>query len=80
MPVVYVAGGAGMVLGGGAAAAAGGASDDAMAMQLTAAAWEETVITVNYPDEAGLGCDLYHTILEFGPRITRGGMLPRAVT
>uniref|UniRef100_A0A804PS12 ACT domain-containing protein ACR n=1 Tax=Zea mays TaxID=4577 RepID=A0A804PS12_MAIZE len=33
---------------------------------------EETVITVNCPDQAGLGCDLCRTILEFGLRITRG--------
>jgi hypothetical protein len=75
-----------MVLGGGAAAAAaagGGASDDAVVMQLAAAAGEESVVTVNCPDEAGLGCDLCRTILEFGLRITRGGMLsppPPALT
>jgi hypothetical protein len=64
-----------MVLGGGAAAAAaagGGASDDSVVMQLAAAAGEESVVTVNCPDEAGLGCDLCRTILEFGLRITRG--------
>jgi hypothetical protein len=54
-------------------AAAGGA-DDAVVMQLAAAAGEESVITVNCPDEAGLGCDLCRTILEFGLRITRGGI------
>ncbi|XP_062180047.1 ACT domain-containing protein ACR9-like isoform X2 [Phragmites australis] len=59
-----------MVLGGGAAAVRG---DDAVVMQLaTAAEGEETVITVNCPDQAGLGCDLCRTILEFGLRITRG--------
>jgi hypothetical protein len=42
-------------------------------MQLSAAEGEETVITVNCPDQAGLGCDLCRTILEFGLRITRGG-------
>ncbi|XP_066365853.1 ACT domain-containing protein ACR9-like [Miscanthus floridulus] len=79
MPVGEVAarpgGGAagGMVLGGGmgmAAAAVGG--DDAVVMQLAAAEGEETVITVNCPDQAGLGCDLCRTILEFGLRIARG--------
>jgi len=63
-----------MVLGGGmgmAAAAVGG--DDAVVMQLAAAEGEETIITVNCPDQAGLGCDLCRTILEFGLRITRGG-------
>ena len=62
-----------MVLGGGmgmAAAAVGG--DDAVVMQLAAAEGEETVITVNCPDQAGLGCDLCRTILEFVLRITRG--------
>lgn len=64
----------GMVLGGGgAAAAAAVGGDDAVVMQLAAAAGEESVITVNCPDQAGLGCDLCHTILEFGLRITRGG-------
>lgn len=61
-----------MVLGGGMAAAAVG-GDDAVVMQLAAAEGEETVITVNCPDQAGLGCDLCRTILEFGLRITRGG-------
>lgn len=64
----------GMVLGGGgAAAAAAVGGDDAVVMQLAAAAGEESVITVNCPDQAGLGCDICHTILEFGLRITRGG-------
>ncbi|TVU18270.1 hypothetical protein EJB05_34359 [Eragrostis curvula] len=75
MPVAPAAGGAGMVLGGGtaaAAAAAAGGADDAVVMQLAAAEGEESCITVNCPDEAGLGCDLCHTILEFGLRITRG--------
>ncbi|GJM94369.1 hypothetical protein PR202_ga11009 [Eleusine coracana subsp. coracana] len=77
MPVAPAArgGGAGMVLGGGTAAAAAtaaGGADDAVVMQLAAAVGEESVITVNCPDEAGLGCDLCRTILEFGLRITRG--------
>ncbi|KAL6624806.1 hypothetical protein ACP70R_032127 [Stipagrostis hirtigluma subsp. patula] len=80
MPVAAVAGrggggGAGMVLGGGAAAAAvaaAGGADDAVVLQVAAAEGEETVVTVNCPDEAGLGCDLCRTILEFGLRITRG--------
>ena len=68
----------GMVLGGGAAAAAAAAvgGDDAVVMQLAAAEGEETAITVNCPDQAGLGCDLCRTILEFGLRITRGGTRP----
>ena len=64
----------GMVLGGGAAAAAAVGGDDAVVMQLAAAEGEETAITVNCPDQAGLGCDLCRTILEFGLRITRGGI------
>ena len=66
----------GMVLGGGAAAAAAVGGDDAVVMQLAAAEGEETAITVNCPDQAGLGCDLCRTILEFGLRITRGGTRP----
>jgi hypothetical protein len=58
---------------GGAMAAAAVGGDDAVVMQLAAAEGEETVITVNCPDQAGLGCDLCRTILEFGLRITRGG-------
>lgn len=58
-----------MVLGG--ASAAGGV-EDAVVMQLATSQGEDNVITVNCPDEAGLGCDLCRTILEFGLRITRG--------
>ena len=64
----------GMVLGGDAAAAAAVGGDDAVVMQLAAAEGEETAITVNCPDQAGLGCDLCRTILEFGLRITRSGI------
>ncbi|KAL6864663.1 hypothetical protein ACP4OV_015814 [Aristida adscensionis] len=71
-PAAGGGGGLGMVLGGGtAAAAAAGGADDAVVMQVAAAEGEETVVTVNCPDQAGLGCDLCHTILEFGLRITR---------
>ncbi|KAG8066947.1 hypothetical protein GUJ93_ZPchr0005g15712 [Zizania palustris] len=59
----------GMVLGGGAAAAG---VEDAVVMQLANAEGQDTVITINCPDQAGLGCDLCRTILEFGLRITRG--------
>jgi hypothetical protein len=64
-----------MVLGGGMAAAAVG-GDDAVVMQLGGAEGEETVVTVNCPDQTGLGCDLCRTILEFGLRITRAGTSP----
>ena len=45
-------------------------------MELAAGEGEDNVVTVNCPDQAGLGCDLCHTILEFGLRITRGGEPP----
>lgn len=32
-----------------------------------------TVVTVNCPDKAGLGCDLLRIVLEFGLYVTRGG-------
>ena len=34
---------------------------------------ESTVITVNCPDKAGLGCDLCRVILLFGLSICKGG-------
>lgn len=63
----------GMVRGGGAAAAAVGGGEDAVVMQVAGAEGQDSVITINCPDQAGLGCDLCRTILEFGLRITRGG-------
>ncbi|GKA17547.1 ACT domain-containing protein ACR9-like protein, partial [Tanacetum coccineum] len=33
---------------------------------------EVTVVTVNCPDKAGLGCDLLRIVLEFGLYVTRG--------
>jgi hypothetical protein len=42
-------------------------------MQVAGAEGQDSVITINCPDQAGLGCDLCRTILEFGLRITRGG-------
>jgi hypothetical protein len=35
---------------------------------------ELSVITVNCPDKAGLGCDLSRIILEFGLSIARAGI------
>lgn len=35
---------------------------------------DPTVVTVNCPDKAGLGCDLCGIILEFGLYVTRGGL------
>ncbi|KAM3406226.1 hypothetical protein ACQJBY_000346 [Aegilops geniculata] len=46
--------------------------EDAVVMELAAGDGEDNVVTVNCPDQAGLGCDLCRTILEFGLRITRG--------
>jgi hypothetical protein len=60
-----------MVLGGGGGAGPG--AEDAVVMELAAGDGEDSVVTVNCPDQAGLGCDLCRTILEFGLRITRGG-------
>jgi hypothetical protein len=60
-----------MVLGGGGGAGPG--AEDAVVMELAAGDGEDNVVTVNCPDQAGLGCDLCRTILEFGLRITRGG-------
>ncbi|PWA73588.1 ACT domain-containing protein [Artemisia annua] len=33
---------------------------------------EPTIVTVNCPDKAGLGCDLVRNVLEFGLYVTRG--------
>ena len=35
---------------------------------------EPSVVKVNCPDKAGLGCDLTRIILEFGLYVTRGGL------
>ena len=59
-----------MVLGGGGA---GVGVEDAVVMELAPGEGVDNVITVNCPDQAGLGSDLCRTILEFGLRITRGG-------
>ena len=34
---------------------------------------DPTVVTVNCPDKAGLGCDLLRIVLEFGLCVDRGG-------
>ncbi|KAL0370005.1 UNVERIFIED_CONTAM: ACT domain-containing protein ACR9 [Sesamum angustifolium] len=47
-------------------------SDDAVLIEKGKKAGEPYVITVNCPDKTGLGCDICHTILEFGLYITRG--------
>jgi len=50
-------------------------SDDLVVIQHAKNANEPTIVTVNCPDKAGLGCDLCRIILEFGLRITRAGIL-----
>ncbi|KAJ6820143.1 ACT domain-containing protein ACR9-like [Iris pallida] len=47
-------------------------SDEMVEIQVGKGEGEASVITVNCPDKTGLGCDLCHTILEFGLRIQRG--------
>lgn len=51
----------------------GVASEDAVVVHLGKRAGEPSVITVNCPDQTGLGCDLCRIILEFGLSITRAG-------
>ncbi|KAK9283326.1 hypothetical protein L1049_011565 [Liquidambar formosana] len=46
--------------------------DDVVLIQKGKNSGEPSVITVNCPDKAGLGCDLCRIILEFGLCITRG--------
>lgn len=46
-------------------------SDDVVLIQLPKDPSKPTVVTVNCPDEPGLGCDLCRTILEFGLSISR---------
>jgi hypothetical protein len=48
--------------------------DDIVVIQHAKNTNEPTVVTVNCPDKAGLGCDLCRIILEFGLRITRAGI------
>ncbi|KAG8387815.1 hypothetical protein BUALT_Bualt02G0060400 [Buddleja alternifolia] len=46
--------------------------DDAVLIEKGKKAGEPYVITVNCPDKTGLGCDICHTILEFGLYLTKG--------
>jgi hypothetical protein len=48
-------------------------SDDVVLIQRGKKPGEPSIITVNCPDKAGLGCDLCRIIYEFGLSITRGG-------
>lgn len=47
-------------------------SDDTVLIQKGKKPGEPCVITVNCPDQTGLGCDICRTILEFGLSITKG--------
>ncbi|GMY08590.1 ACT domain-containing protein ACR9 [Fagus crenata] len=47
-------------------------SDDVVLIQRGKKPGEPSIITVNCPDKAGLGCDLCRIIYEFGLSITRG--------
>ena len=49
------------------------ASDDVVVIEVAKRAGEPSVVTVNCPDQTGLGCDICRVILEFGLCITRGG-------
>lgn len=48
--------------------------DDVVLIQHGKEPGEPSVITVNCPDKAGLGCDLSRIILEFGLSIARAGV------
>jgi hypothetical protein len=48
--------------------------DDVVLIQHGKEPGEPSVITVNCPDKAGLGCDLSRIILEFGLTIARAGI------
>ncbi|KAL6128255.1 hypothetical protein ACLB2K_071611 [Fragaria x ananassa] len=46
--------------------------DDVVIIQQGKSPGDPTVVTVNCPDEAGLGCDLCRTVLQFGLCISKG--------
>ena len=48
--------------------------EDVVLIKESEKAGDPTVITVNCPDNTGLGCDLFRIILLFGLSIARGGM------
>ncbi|KAL9998890.1 putative ACT domain-containing protein ACR1-12 [Helianthus debilis subsp. tardiflorus] len=47
--------------------------DDVVLIEKSKNSGDPTVVTVNCPDKAGLGCDLLRVVLEFGLYVTRGG-------
>ena len=48
--------------------------DDVVLIQTGKTSDELSVVTINCPDKAGLGCDLCRIILEFGLSITKAGI------
>ncbi|KAJ0538435.1 putative [Protein-PII] uridylyltransferase [Helianthus annuus] len=46
--------------------------DDVVLIEKSKNSGDPTVVTVNCPDKAGLGCDLLRVVLEFGLYVTRG--------
>ncbi|GJT89557.1 ACT domain-containing protein ACR9-like protein [Tanacetum coccineum] len=46
--------------------------DDVVVIEQSKRSGDPTVVTVNCPDKAGLGCDLLRIVLEFGLYVTRG--------
>ena len=50
------------------------ACDDVVLIEPAKSSGEPSVVTVNCPDKAGLGCDLCRIILEFGLSISKGGI------
>ncbi|CAI9273537.1 unnamed protein product [Lactuca saligna] len=46
--------------------------EDVVLIERSKTSGDPTVVTVNCPDKAGLGCDLLRIVLEFGLYVTRG--------
>ncbi|KAM7494923.1 hypothetical protein LguiB_029532 [Lonicera macranthoides] len=46
--------------------------DDVVLIEESKNSGDPTIVTVNCPDKAGLGCDLCRVVLEFGLYVTRG--------
>lgn len=47
--------------------------EDVVLIERSKTSCDPSVVTVNCPDKAGLGCDLLRIVLEFGLYVTRGG-------
>ena len=48
--------------------------DDVVLIQQGNKPGDPSVITVNCPDKAGLGCDLCRIVVDYGLSITKGGL------